>query len=96
MKITTSPFVYRGVAVFMPEKLGNLQRGERAGQSRERRDWLVRVAKAQEGHYRFLVVFQHYPYFKKSGPCSYGGYEFWRGAFDALGVDFALYETASA
>ena len=25
MKITTSPFVYRGVAVFMPEKLGNLQ-----------------------------------------------------------------------
>jgi hypothetical protein len=26
MKITTSPFVYRGVAVFMPEKVGNLQR----------------------------------------------------------------------
>ena len=25
MKITTSPFVYRGVAVFMPEKVGNLQ-----------------------------------------------------------------------
>ena len=25
MKITTSPFVYRGVAVSMPEKLGNLQ-----------------------------------------------------------------------
>ena len=35
-------------------------------------------------------MFQHYPYFKKSGPCSYGGYEFWRGTFDALGVDFAL------
>ena len=26
MKIATSPFVYWGVAVFMPEKLGNLQR----------------------------------------------------------------------
>ena len=25
MKITSSPFVYRGVAVFMPEKVGNLQ-----------------------------------------------------------------------
>ena len=25
MKIATSPFVYWGVAVFMPEKLGNLQ-----------------------------------------------------------------------
>ena len=54
------------------------------------RDWLERVAKAQRGRYRFFVVFQHYPYFKKEGPCSYGGYEFWRGTFDALGVDFAL------
>jgi len=26
MEIATSPFVYWGVAVFMPEKLGNLQR----------------------------------------------------------------------
>ena len=25
MKITTSPFVYRGALVFMPEKMGNLQ-----------------------------------------------------------------------
>ena len=25
MKIATSPFVYRGAHVFMPEKLGNLQ-----------------------------------------------------------------------
>jgi len=25
MKIATSPFVYWGVSVFMPEKLGNLQ-----------------------------------------------------------------------
>ena len=25
MKIATSPFVYWGVAVFMPEKFGNLQ-----------------------------------------------------------------------
>jgi len=28
MKIATSPFVYWGVAVFMPEKLGNLQQRE--------------------------------------------------------------------
>lgn len=52
--------------------------------------WLGQVVKSQKGRYRHLVVFQHYPYFKKSGPCSYGGYDFWREAFDRLGVDFAL------
>ena len=31
MKIATSPFVYWGVAVFMPEKLGNLQVCEKNG-----------------------------------------------------------------
>ena len=31
MKIATSPFVYWGVAVFMPEKLGNLQGATHVG-----------------------------------------------------------------
>ena len=52
--------------------------------------WLERVAAEQKGRYRFLVVFQHYPYFKASGPCCYGGYDAWRDAFDRHGVDFAL------
>ena len=67
-----------------------MDRSVRETSRMRQRDWLERVAKAQKGRYRFFVVFQHYPYFRKSGPCSYGGYEFWRGTFDALGVDFAL------
>ena len=52
--------------------------------------WFEDVAKAQKGRYRYLVVFQHYPYFVKKGPCGYGRYYFWRDAFDRHGVDFAL------
>ncbi len=68
----------------------DMDRGVRETSRARQREWLERVVNEQKGRYRFLVVFQHYPYFRKSGPCSYGGYEFWRGTFDALGVDFAL------
>ena len=33
MKIATSPFVYWGVAVFMPEKVGNLQEKRRQSEA---------------------------------------------------------------
>ena len=58
--------------------------------------WFERVVAAQKGRFAYLVVFQHYPYFRKDGPCSYGGYDFWRDAFDRLGVDLALSGDAHA
>ncbi len=33
MKISTSPFICRGVAIFMPQKLGNLQFREGSGET---------------------------------------------------------------
>ena len=53
-------------------------------------DWFDKVATSQRGRYQYIVVFQHYPYFKKSGPCDYGGYEKWSPLFDRHRVDFAL------
>ena len=87
-------FLYGGVLFAGIDTLAvegaEMDRSVRETSRMRQRDWLERVAKEQKGRYRFFVVFQHYPYFRKSGPCSYGGYEFWRGTFDALGVDFAL------
>ena len=54
------------------------------------REWLERTVAAQKGKFKYLVVFQHYPYFKKDGPCGYGDYGKWRDTFDKCGVDFAL------
>lgn len=53
-------------------------------------DWFEDVVTSQEGNYQYIVVFQHYPYFKSSGVCSYGGYTKWYSLFDEYGVDFAL------
>jgi hypothetical protein len=53
-------------------------------------EWFDRVASSQKGKFRYIVVFQHYPYFGKSGPSGYGRYEQWREVFDRHGVDFAL------
>lgn len=62
----------------------------RADAHRLQAEWLERTVASQKGRFRYLLVFQHYPYFRHDGPCSYGGYEKWRDIFDRLGVDFAL------
>ena len=93
-------FLYGGVLFVgidtLAEEGKEMDDDVRHSADQRQREWLVRVVGAQKGRYRFLVVFQHYPYFENGGPCSYGRYGFWRGTFDALGVDFALSGDAHA
>ena len=87
-------FIYNGVlfigidtlAVEGREMGDSAVRAAREGQP----EWFEKVAKAQRGRYRYLVAFQHYPYFSRKGPTGYGGYDRWRTVFDRCGVDFAL------
>lgn len=62
----------------------------RQNAQRLQEEWLEKAVTLMKGKFRYLVVFQHYPYFKKSGPCDYGCYARWNRIFDRLGVDFAL------
>ncbi len=55
------------------------------------KNWLKSVVNAQSGKYQYIVVYQHYPYFKKDGSiCDYGDYDKWYKTYDELGVDWAL------
>ena len=87
-------FIYGGVLFVGIDTLAGegveMDAKVRESAAERQREWFERVASSQKGRYRYLVVFQHYPYFKKNGPCSYGKYNFWREAFDRHGVDFAL------
>ena len=67
-----------------------MDEGQRKSAQKGQFEWFEKVATAQRGRYQYLVAFQHYPYFKKDGPASYGDYEKWRDVFDRCGVDFAL------
>ena len=87
-------FIYGGVLFVGIDTLAG-EGIEMDGKVREsaadrQREWFEQVASSQKGRYRYLVVFQHYPYFKTNRPCSYGKYDFWSDAFLRHGVDFAL------
>ena len=87
-------FIYNGVMFIGIDTLATEGREMDAAAVRAGRngqfEWFERVAKAQRGRYRYLVAFQHYPYFTRKGPAGYGGYERWQPVFDRCGVDFAL------
>ena len=57
-------------------------------------NWFDNVVTSQRGKFRYLVVFQHYPYFTYSGDAGfkygYGHYKKWKNLFDKHKVDFAL------
>lgn len=87
-------FVYDGVLFVGLDTLAcegrEMDEPVRKSAQRLQEEWFEKVVSSQKGRFRFLVVFQHYPFFKKDGPCDYGRYESWRGLFDRHGVDFAL------
>ena len=58
-------------------------------------NWFDRVVSSQQGKFRYLVVFQHDPWFvyaasKDSFDKSRGNYDVWRHVFDKHKVDLAL------
>ncbi len=87
-------FIYGGVLFIAVDSLApegkELDQTVRREATRRQQAWFERTVMEQKGCYQYLVVFQHYPYFKKDSPCDWGGYEKWSALFDRHGVDLAL------